>query len=104
MVDTRLMGLLFNTFHLSKHCDAIRRYVLLGQGDFVQALMDMVGGPGCGMGVWNGVCGMGCEVLLGQGDFVQAFMDMVGALPSTSKRRDISVGRGVEWGVWRADV
>lgn len=35
-VDRRLIDLLFNTFSLAKHCDAMRRYVLLGQGDFVQ--------------------------------------------------------------------
>ena len=43
-VDRRLIDILFNKFDLAKHCDAMRRYVLLGQGDFVQALMDMVGG------------------------------------------------------------
>jgi gamma-tubulin complex component 3 len=40
-VDQRLIDLLFNKFSLYKHCDAIKRYMLLGQGDFVQALMDM---------------------------------------------------------------
>ncbi|KAG1679629.1 hypothetical protein FOA52_006146 [Chlamydomonas sp. UWO 241] len=40
-VDRRLISLLFDKFALAKHCDAMRRYVLLGQGDFVQALMDM---------------------------------------------------------------
>ena len=44
-VDRRLIDILFNKFDLSKHCDAMRRYVLLGQGDFVQALMDMVRPP-----------------------------------------------------------
>lgn len=44
LVDRRLIDTLFNKFNLAKHCDAMRRYVLLGQGDFVQALMDMVGG------------------------------------------------------------
>ena len=43
-VDRRLIETLFNKFHFAKHCDAIRRYLLLGQGDFVQALMDLVGG------------------------------------------------------------
>jgi gamma-tubulin complex component 3 len=41
-VDQRVMELLLSKFNLAKHCDAMRRYVLLGQGDFVQALMDMV--------------------------------------------------------------
>ena len=40
VVDKRLISILFDKFHLAKHCDAIRRYLLLGQGDFVQALMD----------------------------------------------------------------
>ncbi|GAX86220.1 hypothetical protein CEUSTIGMA_g13633.t1 [Chlamydomonas eustigma] len=39
-VDQRVMEMLINKFDLAKHCDAMRRYVLLGQGDFVQALMD----------------------------------------------------------------
>ena len=43
LVDRRLIDIMFNKFNLAKHCDAMRRYVLLGQGDFVQALMDMVG-------------------------------------------------------------
>ena len=41
-VDSRLIEVLLGRFQLCKHCDAIRRYLLLGQGDFVQALMDAV--------------------------------------------------------------
>lgn len=26
-----------------KHCDALKRYLLLGQGDFIQTLMDLIG-------------------------------------------------------------
>ena len=36
------MEVLMGRFQFAKHCDAIRRYLLLGQGDFVQALMDLV--------------------------------------------------------------
>mmetsp|Transcript_8944 Transcript_8944/g.19114 ORF Transcript_8944/g.19114 Transcript_8944/m.19114 type:complete len:880 (+) Transcript_8944:124-2763(+) len=43
-VDKRLMETLSSRFHLAKHCDAVRRYLLLAQGDFVQALMDLVQG------------------------------------------------------------
>lgn len=35
-VDGRVMELLRGRFGLSKHFDAVRRYLLLGQGDFVQ--------------------------------------------------------------------
>uniref|UniRef100_A0A7S3QYS6 Gamma-tubulin complex component n=1 Tax=Dunaliella tertiolecta TaxID=3047 RepID=A0A7S3QYS6_DUNTE len=42
MVDRRLMEVLMGRFQFAKHCDAVRRYLLLGQGDFVQALMDLV--------------------------------------------------------------
>lgn len=31
VVDQRLLHLLTSRFHLSRHCDAIRRYLLLGQ-------------------------------------------------------------------------
>eukprot|EP00798_Chlamydomonas_sp_ICE-L_P007206 gene7206-317_t len=41
-VDQHLIDVMFKKFHLAKQCDAIRRYLLLGQGDFVQALMDLV--------------------------------------------------------------
>ncbi|KAL6744735.1 Spc98 family-domain-containing protein [Haematococcus lacustris] len=39
-VDKRLLGVLLEQHGFAKHCDALRRYLLLGQGDFVQALMD----------------------------------------------------------------
>lgn len=42
-VDQRLMEVLYSKYHLERHCDAIRRYLLLGQGDFVVALMDALG-------------------------------------------------------------
>ena len=39
-VDARVMDLLYSKFQLSAHWDAVLRYVLLGQGDFVMALLD----------------------------------------------------------------
>jgi gamma-tubulin complex component 3 len=35
-----LRDILFDKFHLGKHLFAIRKYLLLGQGDFIQYLMD----------------------------------------------------------------
>ena len=35
--------MLLEKFRLVEHCSAIKRYLLLGQGDFVQCLMDAVG-------------------------------------------------------------
>ena len=42
-VDARLMKVLYSRHHLDRHCDAIRRYLLLGQGDWVVALLDALG-------------------------------------------------------------
>lgn len=43
MVDRRLMEVLRGPrFNFDRHADAVQRYLLLGQGDFVQALMDLV--------------------------------------------------------------
>eukprot|EP00878_Enallax_costatus_P017689 GHUV01018585.1.p1 GENE.GHUV01018585.1~~GHUV01018585.1.p1 ORF type:complete len:688 (+),score=234.63 GHUV01018585.1:858-2921(+) len=42
-VDARLMAVLQSSGELDKHCQAIRRYLLLGQGDFVVALLDCLG-------------------------------------------------------------
>lgn len=42
LVDQRLIELLFKKFHFVLHCTAIKRFLLLGQGDFVQSLMDFV--------------------------------------------------------------
>eukprot|EP00898_Chlorokybus_atmophyticus_P006935 jgi/Chlat1/7242/Chrsp58S06891 len=41
--DRRLLEMLFGKFRLQHHCLAIKRYLLLGQGDFIQNLMDLVG-------------------------------------------------------------
>jgi gamma-tubulin complex component 3 len=42
-VDTHLMHTLFYNFRCGDHLQAIRRYLLLGQGDFIQQLMDLSG-------------------------------------------------------------
>lgn len=42
-LDRVLLEQLFGRYRLLEHLDAIKRYLLLGQGDFVQALMDLVG-------------------------------------------------------------
>ncbi len=36
------MEVLTGRYCLGKHCDAVRRYLLLGQGDFVQTFMELV--------------------------------------------------------------
>eukprot|EP00803_Ostreobium_quekettii_P003739 evm.model.scf_156.5 EVM.evm.TU.scf_156.5 scf_156:43972-47321(-) len=41
-VDQRLMDILYHKYSFYLHCEAIKRYLLLGQGDFIQALMDFV--------------------------------------------------------------
>ena len=41
--DKLLMEVMFDQFHFSRHCLALKQYLLLGQGDFVQCLMDQVG-------------------------------------------------------------
>lgn len=39
-VDQRLMQIMSKKFNLSLHFNAMRRYILLGQGDFVHSLLD----------------------------------------------------------------
>ncbi|CCI48015.1 unnamed protein product [Albugo candida] len=38
-----LTRLLMHKFHLLEHCQALKSYMLLGQGDFIQHLMDLLG-------------------------------------------------------------
>nr|CCA14880.1 gammatubulin complex component putative [Albugo laibachii Nc14] len=38
-----LTRLLVHKFHLLEHCQALKSYMLLGQGDFIQHLMDLLG-------------------------------------------------------------
>ncbi|KAL0736438.1 hypothetical protein Bca4012_012648 [Brassica carinata] len=42
-IDKRLLDVLYKRSKFKEHCLAIKRYLLLGQGDFVQYLMDIVG-------------------------------------------------------------
>lgn len=41
--NKRVLELLFKKYQFEEHCLAIKRYLLLGQGDFIQYLMDMLG-------------------------------------------------------------
>ncbi|KAK4487246.1 hypothetical protein RD792_006150 [Penstemon davidsonii] len=42
-IDKHLLDVMHKQYRFKEHCLAIKRYVLLGQGDFVQYLMDIVG-------------------------------------------------------------
>ncbi|MFS7953789.1 putative gamma-tubulin complex component protein [Helianthus anomalus] len=42
-IDKHLMHAIFNRYKFKDHCLAIKRFILLGQGDFVQYLMEIVG-------------------------------------------------------------
>jgi len=42
-VNKHVMHLLFDKYRFKDHCMAIKRYLLLGQGDFIQYLMDTLG-------------------------------------------------------------
>ncbi|XP_047327004.1 gamma-tubulin complex component 3 [Impatiens glandulifera] len=42
-IDKHLMEVIYKRYKFKDHCLAIKRYLLLGQGDFVQYLMDIVG-------------------------------------------------------------
>ncbi|KAJ8754488.1 hypothetical protein K2173_005649 [Erythroxylum novogranatense] len=42
-IDKYLLDVMYTKFKFKEHCLAIKRYLLLGQGDFVQYLMDIVG-------------------------------------------------------------
>eukprot|EP00252_Welwitschia_mirabilis_P025567 TRINITY_DN8041_c0_g1_i1.p1 TRINITY_DN8041_c0_g1~~TRINITY_DN8041_c0_g1_i1.p1 ORF type:complete len:873 (+),score=147.91 TRINITY_DN8041_c0_g1_i1:193-2811(+) len=42
-IDGHLLDLMYNKYKFRDHCLAIKRYLLLGQGDFIQYLMDIVG-------------------------------------------------------------
>ncbi|XP_057984130.1 gamma-tubulin complex component 3 isoform X2 [Malania oleifera] len=43
IIDKHLMDVMHKQYKFKEHCLAIKRYLLLGQGDFVQYLMDIVG-------------------------------------------------------------
>jgi len=38
-----LLDILFTRYKLKDHLNALKRYLLLGQGDFIQNLMDSLG-------------------------------------------------------------
>ncbi|EYU39957.1 hypothetical protein MIMGU_mgv1a001233mg [Erythranthe guttata] len=42
-IDKHLLEVVYKQYKFKEHCLAIKRYLLLGQGDFVQYLMDIVG-------------------------------------------------------------
>uniref|UniRef100_A0A7N1A3W6 Gamma-tubulin complex component n=1 Tax=Kalanchoe fedtschenkoi TaxID=63787 RepID=A0A7N1A3W6_KALFE len=42
-IDKHLLEVIYKRYRFKEHCLAIKRYLLLGQGDFVQYLMDIVG-------------------------------------------------------------
>jgi hypothetical protein len=42
-IDKHLLHLLMSRFHLHTHLSALKKFMLLGQGDFVTVLMDGVG-------------------------------------------------------------
>ena len=42
-IDKHLLTTIFTKYSFVKHCDALKRYLLLGQGDFIQTLMDLIG-------------------------------------------------------------
>lgn len=44
-VDARLLDVIWRRHRLRAHFAAIRRFLLLGQGDWVTAFIDLVRGP-----------------------------------------------------------
>ena len=42
-VDTAVRRVLFDRYKLGEHCKALKRYLLLGQGDLHECLMDLIG-------------------------------------------------------------
>lgn len=41
-VNKRLMEMIFGKYKFFEHCYALKRYLLLGQGDFIEYLMDLL--------------------------------------------------------------
>ena len=39
-INKKMMSVLMQDFHLAEHLESLRKYLLLGQGDFIQALID----------------------------------------------------------------
>lgn len=42
VTNTALINILFSKFKFEGHCNSIRKYLLMGQGDFMQYLMDLL--------------------------------------------------------------
>jgi hypothetical protein len=42
-LDQKVLSVLFTRYRLRQHLDAIKRYLLLGQGDFIETFMGLVG-------------------------------------------------------------
>lgn len=42
-ISARLLATIFGRYRFREHCLAIKQYLLLGQGDFIQYLMDLIG-------------------------------------------------------------
>jgi hypothetical protein len=52
-VNKRLVELMRERFQLGTHLRALKKFLLLGQGDFVTLLMDMLGPVSSDDGCWN---------------------------------------------------
>jgi gamma-tubulin complex component 3 len=42
-INQEVLGILLDKYQLMSHLEALKRYLLLGQGDFIQNLMDLLG-------------------------------------------------------------
>lgn len=42
-ISTHVMNVLNEKYMLTHHLEALKKYLLLGQGDFIQCLMDAIG-------------------------------------------------------------
>ncbi len=42
MTNEQLLKILFSKYRLEEHCSSIRKYLLMGQGDFMAYLMDQL--------------------------------------------------------------
>ena len=42
ITNKALIDILFSKFQFRGHCESIRKYLLMGQGDFMQNLMDLL--------------------------------------------------------------
>lgn len=42
ITSKKLVDVIFQKYRLKDHCESIKKYILFGQGDFIQALMDLL--------------------------------------------------------------